>query len=58
MFDVSLVQAPVASPRAERPKPLLYMATGLALALLLGRCWRCMRIRLPSRCLPRRNWMR
>jgi succinoglycan biosynthesis transport protein ExoP len=36
MFDVSLVQAPVASPRPTRPKPLLYCAAGLAFALLLG----------------------
>ena len=36
MFDVSLVQAPVSSPRAERPKPALYLASGLAFALLLG----------------------
>ena len=36
MFDVSLVQAPVSSPRAVRPKPLLYTAVGLVFALLLG----------------------
>jgi succinoglycan biosynthesis transport protein ExoP len=36
MFDVSLVQSPVASPRAVRPKPLLYLAAGLAFALLFG----------------------
>jgi succinoglycan biosynthesis transport protein ExoP len=36
MFDVSLVQAPVASPRAVRPKPVLYLAAGLVFALLLG----------------------
>ena len=36
MFDVSLVQPPVASPEAVRPKPVLYLASGLAFALLLG----------------------
>jgi Mrp family chromosome partitioning ATPase/predicted nucleic acid-binding Zn-ribbon protein len=36
MFDVSLVQAPVASARPDRPKPMLYLTSGLALALLLG----------------------
>jgi hypothetical protein len=36
MFNVSMVQAPVASPRPTRPKPLLYCASGLAFALLLG----------------------
>jgi succinoglycan biosynthesis transport protein ExoP len=36
MFDVSLVQPPVSSPDAVRPKPVLYLAAGLAFALLLG----------------------
>ena len=36
MFDVSLVQAPVASARPDRPKPLLYTVVGLVFALLLG----------------------
>jgi len=36
MFDVSLVQPPVASPDPVRPKPALYLASGLAFALLLG----------------------
>ena len=36
MFDVSLVQPPTASPQAVRPKPVLYLAAGLAFALLLG----------------------
>jgi uncharacterized protein involved in exopolysaccharide biosynthesis/Mrp family chromosome partitioning ATPase len=36
MFDVSLVQAPIASLRPTRPRPLLYMASGLTFALLLG----------------------
>jgi uncharacterized protein involved in exopolysaccharide biosynthesis len=36
MFDVSLVQPPVASPDPVRPKPLLYLSAGLAFAILLG----------------------
>ena len=36
MFDVSLVQPPVASPDPVRPKPALYLAAGLAFAILLG----------------------
>jgi len=36
MFDVSLVQPPVASPDPVRPKPVLYLASGLAFAILLG----------------------
>ena len=36
MFDVALVQPPLASPDPVRPKPLIYSAAGLVLALLLG----------------------
>ena len=36
MFDVSLVQPPVASPDPVRPKPVLYLSAGLAFAILLG----------------------
>lgn len=36
MFDVALVQAPIASPDPVRPKPLLYLAAGLAFAIFLG----------------------
>jgi uncharacterized protein involved in exopolysaccharide biosynthesis len=36
MFDVSLVQPPIASPDPVRPKPVLYLAAGLAFALFLG----------------------
>lgn len=36
MFDVALVQAPIASPDPVRPKPVLYIAAGLAFAILLG----------------------
>jgi uncharacterized protein involved in exopolysaccharide biosynthesis len=36
MFDVALVQAPIASPEPVRPKPVLYLAAGLAFAILLG----------------------
>jgi len=36
MFDVSLVQPPVASPDPVRPKPALYLGAGLAFAILLG----------------------
>ena len=36
MFNVSLVQAPVASLRPTRPRPLLYLASGFAFAVLLG----------------------
>jgi uncharacterized protein involved in exopolysaccharide biosynthesis len=36
MFDVALVQRPEASPQPVRPQPVLYLAAGLALALLLG----------------------
>lgn len=36
MFDVSLVQAPVAAADPVRPKPLLYLSAGLAFALLLS----------------------
>jgi len=36
MFDVSLVQPPVASPDPVRPKPVLYLSSGFAFAVLLG----------------------
>ena len=36
MFDVALVQAPIASPDPVRPKPVIYLAAGLAFAILLG----------------------
>ena len=36
MFDVSMVQAPIASPDAVRPRPVLYLAVGLAFAIFLG----------------------
>jgi uncharacterized protein involved in exopolysaccharide biosynthesis len=36
MFDVSLVQPPVASPDPVRPKPVIYLSAGLAFAVLLG----------------------
>ncbi len=36
MFDVSLVQAPVSSAEAVRPKPLLYLGVALAFGILLG----------------------
>ena len=36
MFDVSLVQAPVASPRPDRPKPMLYLAAGAGVGAAAG----------------------
>ena len=36
MFDVALVQPPMASYVPVRPRPLLYLAVGLVFALLLG----------------------
>ncbi len=36
MFDVSLVQAPVSSAEAVRPKPVLYIGVALAFGILLG----------------------
>ena len=36
MFDVSLVQAPVSSAEAVRPKPVLYLGVALAFGILLG----------------------
>lgn len=36
MFDVALVQRPVASPEPVRPKPLLYISAGVVFALFLG----------------------
>lgn len=36
LFNVSIVQPPQASAQAVRPKPVLYLAAGLAFAILLG----------------------
>lgn len=36
MFDVTLVQQPIASAEPVRPKPVLYMAVGIAFAVFLG----------------------